>query len=170
MCDTIAGMSLSDELVAANEQYAEHGFEPLDSPRPQRALVVVACMDARMDVRELLGLEVGDAHVLRNAGGVITDDVIRSIAISQRALGTTGIVLVHHTDCGMTKVTDDEFASELEAETGVRPGFAIEAFHDADASVRESIARLQRSPFVAHTDEIAGFVFDVATGRIRPVV
>jgi carbonic anhydrase len=126
-------------------------------------------MDSRMDVFALLGLEPGDAHVLRNAGGVVTDDVIRSLAISQRVLGTTGIVLVHHTDCGMQKLDDDGFASELEAETGVRPGFAIEAFRDPDASVRESIARLQRSPFVAHTDDVAGFVFDVETGRIRRV-
>ncbi|HEX4490910.1 MAG TPA: carbonic anhydrase [Acidimicrobiia bacterium] len=161
-------MSLSDELIAANARYVEHGFPGARPLRPRRALAIVACMDSRMDLFALLGLEVGDAHVLRNGGGVITDDVIRSLAISQRKLGTKGIVLVHHTDCGMTKLRDDEFASELEAATGERPGFAIEAFQDADASVRESIARLQRSPFVV-SDDVAGFVFDVETGRIRPV-
>jgi carbonic anhydrase len=162
-------MSLTDDLLAANAHYVEHGFPGSRPLRPRRALAIVACMDSRMDLFALLGLEVGDAHVLRNGGGVITDDVIRSLAISQRMLGTTGIVLVHHTDCGMTKMTDDEFASALEADTGVRPSFAIEAFRDPEASVRESIARLQRSPFVAHTDDIAGFVFDVETGRIHPV-
>jgi carbonic anhydrase len=162
-------MSLSDELLAANGHYVEHGFLGPRPVAPRRALAIVACMDSRMDLFALLGLQPGDAHVLRNAGGVITDDVVRSLAISQRVLGTTGIVLVHHTDCGMQKLEDDAFASELEADTGVRPGFAIEAFRDPDASVRESVARLQRSPFVAHTDDIAGFVFDVDTGRIRRV-
>jgi carbonic anhydrase len=162
-------MSLADDLVAANDAYVQGGFPGGRPVQPRRALAIVACMDSRMDLFALLGLDVGDAHVLRNAGGVVTDDTIRSLAISQRKLGTTGIVLVHHTDCGMTKITDDEFASELEADTGVGPGFAIEAFRDPEASVRESIARLQRSPFVAHTDDIAGFVFDVETGRIRRV-
>jgi carbonic anhydrase len=162
-------MTLADDLLAANARYVEGGFPGGRPLRPRRALAIVACMDSRMDLFALLGLEVGDAHVLRNGGGVITDDVIRSLAISQRMLGTTGIVLVHHTDCGMTKITDDEFAAALEADAGVRPGFAIEAFRDPDASVRESIARLRRSPFITHTDDIAGFVFDVETGRIRPV-
>jgi carbonic anhydrase len=162
-------MSLSDDLIAANERYVQQGFPGSRPVAPRRALAVVACMDSRMDLFALLGLDIGDAHVLRNAGGRITDDVIRSIAISQRVLGTTGIVLVHHTDCGMQKITDDGFASELERETGIRPEFAIESFRDADASVRESIARLRLSPFLVHTDDIAGFVFDVDTGRIRPV-
>jgi carbonic anhydrase len=162
-------VGLTDDLLAANERYARDGFGASRPSTPRRALAVVACMDARMDVLALLGLDVGDAHVLRNGGGVVTDDVIRSLVISQRKLGTTGIVLVHHTDCGMTKLRDDEFVAELEAETGVRPSFAIEAFRDPDESVRESIARLRRSPFLSHTDDIAGFVFDVETGRLRPV-
>jgi carbonic anhydrase len=162
-------MSLSNELLAANERYVETGFAGPRPVAPRRALAIVACMDSRMDLFALLGLAPGDAHVLRNAGGVITDDVIRSLAISQRVLGTRGIVLVHHTDCGMQKLEDETFAAELETETGVRPQFPIEAFQDPAASVRESIARLHSTPFVAHTDEIAGFVFDVETGRIIPV-
>jgi carbonic anhydrase len=161
-------MSLSEELIAANDSYVSRGFRGPRPVAPRRALAIVACMDSRMDLFALLGLDPGDANVLRNAGGVITDDVIRSIAISQRVLGTTGIVLVHHTDCGMTKLRDDEFAAALEADTGVRPAFAIEGFRDPEASVRESIARLHRSPFVV-ADDVAGFVFDVETGRIHPV-
>ena len=162
-------MGVIDELLANNEAFAARVEERHLAVEPSRHLAIVTCMDSRLDVFAALGLGDGEAHVLRNAGGVITDDVIRSVAISQRALGTKDIVLVHHTDCGMTKITDDEFASALEADTGVRPQFPIEAFRDPAASVRESIARLRRSPFVAHAGEIAGFVFDVDTGRIHPV-
>jgi carbonic anhydrase len=162
-------MTLGEQLLAANREYVERGFPGGRPLRPRRALAIVACMDSRMDLFALLGLDVGDAHVLRNAGGVVTDDVIRSLAISQRKLGTRDIVLVHHTDCGMTKLRDDEFAAELEADAGERPPFAIESFRDPDESVRESIARLRASPFLAHDGEIAGFVFDVETGLLRAI-
>ncbi len=162
-------MSLADDLLARNRQYAERSFDGPRPLRPLRALAVVACMDSRMDMFGLLGLDNGDAHVLRNAGGVVTDDVIRSLAISQRLLGTRGIVLVHHTDCGMQKLTDDEFRDELEAATGMRPSFAIESFRDPYDHVRQSIARLQHSPFIAVKDEIVGFVYDVDTGLIHLV-
>jgi carbonic anhydrase len=162
-------MSLADDLLARNRAYVEQRFRGPRPIRPRRALAVVACMDSRMDMFEVLGLENGDAHVLRNAGGVVTDDVIRSLAISQRLLGTTSIVLVHHTDCGMQKLSDDEFRDELEAATGMRPSFAIESFRDPDEHIRQSIARLHHSPFIAAKDEIAGFVYDVETGLLHLV-
>ena len=162
-------MSLADDLLNRNRIYAEQSFSGPRPLRPRRALAVVACMDSRMDMFELLGLESGDAHVLRNAGGVVTDDVIRSLAISQRLLGTTGIVLVHHTDCGMQKLTDDEFRDELEAATGMRPSFAIESFRDPYDHVRQSIARLHHSPFLTEKGEIVGFVYDVDTGILHLV-
>ena len=163
-------MSLADELLAQNRAYAERKFKGPRPLRPRQGLAVVACMDSRMDMFEVLGLANGDAHVLRNAGGVVTDDVIRSLAISQRLLGTHGIVLVHHTDCGMQKLTDDEFRDELEAATGMRPSFAIESFRDPFDHVRQSITRLQHSPFIATKDEIVGFVYDVDTHRLREVL
>jgi carbonic anhydrase len=126
-------------------------------------------MDCRLDVEDVLGLETGDAHVIRNAGGVVTDDVIRSLVISQRLLGTEEIVLIHHSDCGMVKFTDDELKSAIEKDTGVRPPWAAEAFTDADADVRQSIARLQKNPFVPNTTLVRGFVFDVTTGLLREV-
>lgn len=162
-------MALADDLLTRNRIYAESSFSGPRPLRPRRALAVVACMDSRMDMFELLGLENGDAHVLRNAGGVVTDDVIRSLAISQRLLGTSGIVLVHHTDCGMQKLGDDEFRDELEAATGMRPSFAIESFRDPYDDVRRSMARLDHSPFLATKDEIVGFVYDVETGLLHLV-
>ncbi len=161
-------MSASDEFIAANKSYAD-GFEgPLPLP-PARHVAVVACMDARLDPAKVLGLSEGDAHVIRNAGGVVTEDALRSLAISQRLLGTTEIVLVHHTDCGMLTFTDDEFRQGIEAETGIRPTWAAEAFPDVEADVVQSIRRIKASPFVPHTDAVRGFVFDVATGALSEV-
>ena len=136
---------------------------------PSKGLAVVACMDARFSVYEVLGLSEGEAHVIRNGGGVVTDDVIRSLAVSQHKLGTTEIVLIHHTDCGMTKTTDEAFAAELEAAAGEAPGWTLGAFSDPADSVRESIRRLEASPFVPYTDAIRGYVYDVAAGDLVPV-
>jgi carbonic anhydrase len=129
----------------------------------------VACMDARLNVYAILGLQDGQAHVIRNAGGVITDDEIRSLTISQRLLGTTSIVLIHHTDCGMLTFTDDDFKASIQQDTGIKPEWAAEAFPDLDDDVRQSIARIQASPFIPHKDDVRGFVFDVASGRLREV-
>jgi carbonic anhydrase len=161
-------MSVADAYLTNNEKYARTYSSP-PSARPSRHAAVVACMDARLDVSALLGLGVGEAHVLRNAGGAVTDDVIRSLAVSQRLLGTTEIILIHHTDCGMQKITDDGFRRDVEAETGIRPPWAVEAFTDAAADVRQSIERLAASPFLPCKDAIRGFVFDVATGRLAEV-
>ena len=136
---------------------------------PAKQVAVVACMDARLNPYGILGLSEGDAHVIRNAGGVITEDVIRSLTISQRLLGTREIVLIHHTDCGMLTFTDDQVKAQIEADTGIRPNFALEAFPDLDADVRQSIARLKASPFLVHTDQVRGFVYDVKTGRLNEV-
>lgn len=162
-------MSVIDELLENNRAYADALVEQHLDLRPARALAIVTCMDSRLNVFAALGLRDGDAHVLRNAGGVITDDAIRSLAISQRLLGTREIMLVHHTDCGMQKLTDDGFRAELQAATGVAPAFAIESFTDLDADVRQSILRVQRSPFLLHTDAVRGFVYDVDTHRLREV-
>src|SRR5215471_11294828 len=162
-------MSHTDELVRRNEAYSR-SFEKGDLPLPPaRHVAIVACMDARLDVHELLGLEEGDAHVIRNAGGAVTDDAIRSLAISQRLLGTNEIILIHHTDCGMLTFTDDAVKRQIESETGIRPQFALEAFSDLDEDVRQSIARIKASPFVPHKDRIRGFVYDVRTGRLEEV-
>ncbi len=162
-------MSVTDELLANNEAYAA-SFDKGDLPLPPaKKLTVVACMDSRMDLFGMLGLQHGDAHLLRNAGGVVTDDVIRSIAISQRLLGTEEVMLVHHTDCGMLKITDDGFRHELEEETGIRPTWAAEAFRDLDGDVRQSMARIKTSPFIPHRDRVRGFVYEVETGRLREV-
>jgi len=162
-------MTTIDALVANNRAYAD-SLEPrhLDV-RPSRHLAIVTCMDSRLDVFAALGLGDGEAHILRNAGGVITDDVIRSLAISQRKLGTREVMLIHHNDCGMQKLTDDGFRAELQAATGVAPAFAIESFTDADADVRQSILRVRRSEFVPHRDDVRGFVYDVDTHRLREV-
>jgi len=138
-------------------------------PQPTPHVAVVACMDSRLKIFELLGIGDEEAQVIRNAGGVVTDDVIRSLAVSQRLLGTTGIILVHHTDCGLQKITDDEFKREIEEETGIRPPWAVQAFTDAARDVRESIRRIKASPFLPRTDNIRGFVFDVATGKLNKV-
>jgi carbonic anhydrase len=162
-------VSAIDELLQNNRRYAE-GFDKGDLPLPPaRGLAVVACMDARLNVHELLGLATGDAHVIRNAGGVVTDDEIRSLAISQRLLGTTEIMLIHHTDCGMLTFTDDEFRRQVEEDTGVRPEWAAESFPDLDGDVRQSIARIQASPFIPHKDGVRGFVYEVESGRLREV-
>ena len=148
-------MSVTDELLANNARYAASFRGPLPLP-PSKHLAVVACMDARLDVYALLGLNAGEAHVIRNAGGVVTDDEIRSLAISQRLLGTREIVLIHHTDCGMLTFTDDEFKKSIQDDTGIKPHWAAEAFTDLQEDVRQSIARITSSPFVPHTDACAG--------------
>lgn len=162
-------MTATDELLANNEAYAAEfgGLLPL----PQaRQLAVVACMDARLNVYGLLGLQEGESHVIRNAGGAVTDDTIRSLAISQRLLGTREIILIHHTECGMLTFTDDGFKAAIEEETGIRPPWAAEAFSDLDEDVRQSINRIKASPFVPVKDSVRGFVFDVSTGKLREVV
>ena len=162
-------MSVTDDLVRNNESYArsfKKGSLPLP---PAKHIAVLACMDARLDVHKILGLEEGDAHVIRNAGGVATDDAIRSLTISQRLLGTTEIILIHHTDCGMLTFHDDDVKRQIEKETGIRPAFALEAFSDLNEDVRQSIARIKASPFVPHKDRIRGFVYDVRTGRLNEV-
>src|SRR6188472_3300485 len=162
-------MSVTDELIKHNEAYAasfEHGDLPLP---PGKKLAVVACMDARLDVHAILGLAPGDAHVIRNAGGVVTDDEIRSLAISQRLLGTEEIILIHHTDCGMLTFTDDVFKRSIQDETGLKPEWAAEAFADVDEDVRQSLRRIEASPFVTKHESLRGLVFDVATGKLNEV-
>ncbi len=162
--------SVTDELIANNETYAA-SFDKGDLPLPPaRHVAIVACMDARLDPYAALGLSEGDAHVIRNAGGVVTADEIRSLAISQRLLGTTEIVLIHHTDCGMLTFTDADFTAGIATETGVKPEWSPEAFTDLDTDVRQSVARIHASPFVPHKESIRGFVYDVTTGRLREVV
>jgi carbonic anhydrase len=165
----VIDMSATDELLKNNQPYAA-GFDKGDVPLPPgRGVAVVACMDARLHVNMILGLEVGDAHVIRNAGGAITDDAIRSLLISQRLLGTREIILIHHTDCGMLTFTDDAVKAQVQADTGIRPAFALEAFPDLDEDVRQSIARIQASPLIPHRDSVRGFVYDVHTGELREV-
>ena len=161
-------MSKIDEYLENNRRYADSFGGQLPLP-PAAGVAVVACMDARISVYGVLGLKEGDAHVIRNAGGVATDDAIRSLAISQRLLGTREIILIHHTDCGMLTFTDDAFKASIQDETGIKPAWAAEAFSDLDADVRQSIKRITSSPFVPHTGSVRGFVFDVATGLLREV-
>jgi carbonic anhydrase len=161
-------MTATDELLANNERYAAAFGSQLPLP-PAKGVAVVACMDARLNVYGILGLAEGEAHVIRNAGGVITDDEIRSLTISQRLLGTREVILIHHTDCGMLTFTDDDFKSSIQKETGIKPAWAAEAFPDLDEDVRQSIARIKASPFIPHKDSVRGFVFDVATGKLREV-
>lgn len=161
-------MSVTDELLANNATYADSFTGPLPLP-PAKHVAVVACMDARLNVYGALGLTEGDAHVIRNAGGVLTDDAIRSLAISQRLLGTEEIILIHHTDCGMLTFTDDDFKQSIESDTGIRPPWAAEAFSDLDADVRQSLARIEQSPFIPRKESVRGFVLDVATGRLNEV-
>jgi len=161
-------MSATEEYLANNARYAEHFSGPLPLP-PSRHVAIVACMDARLDVYGILGLNEGEAHVIRNAGGVVTDDQIRSLAISQRLLGTREIILIHHTDCGMLTFTDDQFKRAIQDETGLKPAWSAEAFPDLDEDVRQSIGRIQASPFIPHKDQIRGFIFDVATGKLNEV-
>ena len=162
-------MSVTDELLANNQRYAETFSGPLPMP-PSRGVAVIACMDARLNVYALLGLAEGEAHVIRNAGGVVTDDEIRSLAISQRLLGTREIILIHHTECGMLTFTDDDFKAAIQADTGIKPTWSAEAFGDLDEDVRQSINRIKASPFIPHKDLVRGFVFDVGTGKLREVV
>ncbi|MFI5617293.1 beta-class carbonic anhydrase [Streptomyces sp. NPDC051567] len=162
-------MSVTDQYLANNKVYAASFTGPLPLP-PSSHVAVVACMDARLDVYGALGLKEGEAHVIRNAGGVVTEDEIRSLAISQRLLGTREIILIHHTDCGMLTFTDDAFKRQIEEETGLRPAWSAEAFSDAYEDVRQSIRRITSSPFPPHTDSVRGFVFDVATGLLDEVV
>jgi carbonic anhydrase len=161
-------MSVTDQYLRNNEAYAAGFSGPLPLP-PASHVAVVACMDARLNVYGILGLKEGEAHVIRNAGGVVTDDEIRSLAISQRLLGTTEVILVHHTDCGMLTFTDDEFKRSIQDETGIKPQWAAEAFTDLDEDVRQSVARIKASPFIPHKDAVRGFVFDVATGKLNEV-
>jgi carbonic anhydrase len=161
-------VSAVDEFLAGNSRYAEAFSGPAPS-MPSKQAAVVACMDARLNVYALLGLGEGQAHVIRNAGGAVTDDVIRSLAISQRLLGTREIMLIHHTDCGMLTFTDDAFRRSIQEETGIRPPWAAEAFPDLEEDVRQSARRIQVSPFIPHKDAVRGFVFNVATGRLSEV-
>jgi carbonic anhydrase len=162
-------VSVTDELLRNNESYAS-GFDKGQLPLPPaKGVAVVACMDARLDVHKILGLEEGDAHVISNAGGVVTDDEIRSLAISQRLLGTSEIILIHHTDCGMLTFSDEEFRRQLEEDTGEGPEWSAEAFADLDEDVRQSIARIVASPFVPQKDSVRGFVYEVETGKLREV-
>ncbi|MFF4184083.1 beta-class carbonic anhydrase [Streptomyces sp. NPDC001691] len=165
---TVAGGTVTDRLVEANRRYASAFEDPGMDARPVLHVAVVACMDARLDLHAALGLELGDCHTIRNAGGVVTDDVIRSLTISQRALGTTSVMLVHHTGCGMETLTED-FRHTLEDEVGQRPAWAVEAFRDADQDVRQSMQRVRTSPFLLHTEDVRGFVFDVTTGLLREI-
>jgi carbonic anhydrase len=162
-------MGVIDDLLAGNRRFADSLPAGHLEVRPSRRLAIVTCMDSRLDVFAALGLGDGEAHVLRNAGGVITDDVIRSLAISQRRLGTEAVMLIHHTDCGMQKVSDDGFRAELQQATGVSPSFAIESFSDVDADVRQSILRVRRSGFLPHRNQVRGFVYDVDTHRLHEV-
>ena len=162
-------MTVTNEYLANNAEYAKSFNGPLPLP-PSRNIAVVACMDARLDVYGILGLGQGESHVIRNAGGVVTDDEIRSLAISQRLLGTKEIILIHHTDCGMLTFTDDDFKQGILEETGIKPEWAAESFKDLDVDVRQSIQRIKNSPFIPHRDQVRGFVFDVATGLLREVV
>ena len=162
-------MSVTDELLQNNAAYAE-SFDKGDLPLPPaRGVAVVACMDARLDVHKILGLEEGDAHVIRNAGGVITDDEVRSLTISQRLLGTREVVLIHHTDCGMLTFSDDELKAQIHEEVGVKPHFSMESFSDLEEDVRQSVARIQASPFVPHNESVRCFIYEVETGRLREV-
>ena len=161
-------MSVTDEYLANNARYAQSFSGPLPLP-PSRQVAVLACMDARLNVYAILVLADGEAHVIRNAGGVVTADEIRSLAISQRLLGTREIILIHHTDCGMLTFTDDAFKDALQAEVGIKPDWAAESFTDLDTDVRQSLNRIRSSPFIPHTDAVRGFVYDVATGELREV-
>jgi len=162
-------MAVIDELLQNNQAYAQ-AFDKGDLPLPPaKRVAALACMDARLDVHKILGLQEGDAHVIRNAGGVATDDAIRSLVISQRLLGTQEVILIHHTDCGMLTFRDDEVKKQIEEATGIRPPFALEAFSDLEQDIRQSIARIKSSPFIPNKDSVRGFIYEVETGRLRQV-
>jgi carbonic anhydrase len=160
-------VDLIDRLLASNDAFAKSLPERHLDVRPSSRIAIVTCMDSRLDIFAALGLQAGEAHVLRNAGGVVTDDVIRSLTISQRRLGTRVVMLIHHTDCGLQKLTDDGFRRELEKDVGIAPAFAIESFSDVDADVRQSIHRVRRSPFLPYRDAVRGFVYDTDSRRLR---
>ncbi len=162
-------MSSTDELLANNAAYADSADKRQLGAAPAKKIAVIACMDARLNVYDALGLAEGDAHVIRNAGGVITDDAIRSLAISQRLLGTEEIVLIHHTGCGMLTFTDDEFRGSIERETGIKPTWAAESFSYLESDLRQSVARIKASPFIPSKGSVRGFIYDVDTGRLREV-
>jgi carbonic anhydrase len=163
-------MSTTDELLSNNERYA-NSFDKSDLPMPPaKQIAIVTCMDARLSPYVMLGLSEGDAHVIRNAGGVVTDDEIRSLMLSQRLLGTREIMLIHHTDCGMLTFSDDEVKGQIQEEVGIKPLFALESFTDLEEDVRQSIRRVEASPFIPHKDSIRGFIYEVETGRLREVV
>jgi len=161
-------MTVTDQYLKNNEEYAAGFTGPLPLP-PSKHVAVLACMDARLDVYRILGIQEGESHVIRNAGGVVTDDEIRSLAISQRLLGTTEIILIHHTDCGMLTFTDDDFKKSIQDEVGIKPAWSAEAFSDLDEDVRQSLRRIRSSPFITATTSLRGFVFDVATGKLAEV-
>lgn len=161
-------MTITDQYLENNKKYAANFQGPLPLP-PKNQIAVLACMDARINVYGALGIQEGESHVIRNAGGVVTDDEIRSLAISQRLLGTKEIILIHHTDCGMLTFSDDEFKKSIQDETGIKPEWAAEAFSDLEVDVKQSIARIKQSPFIPHTDNVRGFIFDVATGLLNEV-
>src|SRR3981081_1567521 len=162
-------MSVTGQLIRNNDAYAKSFTKgDLDLP-PAKPIAVLACMDARLDVHKILGLHEGEAHVIRNAGGVATDDAIRSLVISQRLLGTNEIVLIHHTDCGMLTFKDDDVKAKIESEVGIKPAFALEAFGDLEAAVRQWLAPIQASPFIPNKTSVRGFVYDVRTGRLNEV-
>jgi carbonic anhydrase len=162
-------MTATDDFLRNNADYAVSQHEGGLPTPPAKQVAIVTCMDSRMDIFALLGLRNGEAHIIRNAGGVVTDDVIRSLAISQRKLGTREIILIHHTECGMLTFSDDELREELRMETGMKPTWSPESFTDLDADVRSSIGRIQASPFIPNMNSVRGFVYDVHTGRLREV-
>jgi carbonic anhydrase len=161
-------MTITDQYLENNREYAKNFQGPLPLP-PKNRIAVLACMDARINVYAALGIQEGESHVIRNAGGVVTDDEIRSLAISQRLLGTEEIILIHHTDCGMLTFSDDEFKASIQKDTGIKPQWAAEAFGDLEIDVRQSIARIKNSPFIPNKDHVRGFIFDVATGLLNEV-
>ena len=161
-------MTVTDQYLDNNKKYAANFQGPLPLP-PKNQIAVLACMDARINVYAALGIQEGESHVIRNAGGVVTDDEIRSLAISQRLLGTKEIILIHHTDCGMLTFSDDEFKKSIQDETGIKPEWAAEAFSDLEVDVKQSIARIKQSAFIPHTNSVRGFIFDVATGLLNEV-
>ena len=162
-------MTATDDLLANNERYAQT-FDKADVPLPPaKKMAIITCMDARLSPYVMLGLEEGDAHVIRNAGGVVTDDEIRSLAISQRLLGTEEVMVIHHTDCGMLTFSDDDFRRQIQEETGVKPHWAAESFSDLEEDVRQSVARIKSSPFIPRKESVRGFVYEVESGRLREV-
>ena len=159
----------ADDIVKYNQESADHNHDPELQVSPVRRLAIVGCMYSRVDTSQILGLARGEAHIIRNAGGVITDDVIRSLCLSQRLMGTREIILLHHTDCGLQRASEDEFKAQIQEELGVKPWWALESFQDPYVDVKQSMKRLELTPFIPHKDNIRGFVYDVRTGMINEV-